>query len=189
VPPAVEPGRRKALLPLFVIALAFGALVPVVSVAFTALVVLPALATAGDAIVYVRLRRAGDRLLWRHRAALPPYVPVRFVRNIGHVCAVAVPALLLVGATVALSLAIDGVTSTTTLEDWVLRIGGAGAMAALVLPVTRDRTQFRAALVLDQFMSVAVREGKLTPIGQGVWIVAAVFAIGAVGFRPEPWPF
>ena len=189
VPPSVEPGRRKALLPLFAIALAFGALVPIVSLAIAALLVLPALATAGDAIVYVRLKRSGDRLHWRHRAALPGYIPVRFARNVGHVLMVGVPALLLAGATVATSLAVDSITSTTTAEDWILRIGGAGAMAGLVLLVVRDRLQFRAAVVLDRLVGRAVEEGRLTPVGQGLWVVAAVFVLGAVGLRPELWPF
>ncbi|HEY7043779.1 MAG TPA: serine/threonine-protein kinase [Nocardioidaceae bacterium] len=189
VPSAVEPGRRKALLPLFVIALAFGALIPIISVAVVAVLVLPALATAGDAVVYVRLRRSGDRLLWRHRAALPGYIPLRFVRNLGHVLMAGIPALLLAGATVATALAVDSVTSTSTAEDWVLRIGGAGAMAALVLLVVRDRLQFRVALILDRLVSYAVNDGKLTPVGQGLWIVAGVFLVGAVGLRPELYPF
>jgi len=188
VPSPVEPGRRKALLPLFAIAIAVGALVPIIGLALAALLVLPGLATAGDAVVYVRLRRSGDRLLWRHRAALPGYVPVRFVRNLGHVLVTGVPALLLMGATVAISLAIDSVTSTSTAEDWVLRIGGAGAMAALVLLVVRDRLQFRAAVVLDRLVECAVADERLTPVGQGLWVVAGVFLVGAIGFRPELWP-
>jgi serine/threonine-protein kinase len=189
VPPSTEPGRRKALVPLFVIALAFGALMPIVGVLVAALVVLPGLATAGDAVVYVRLKRAGDRLLWRHRAALPGYVPVRFVRNVGHVLMAGVPALLLTGASVAIALAVDSVTSTTTVEDWVLRVGGAGAMALLVLLVVRDRLQFRAALILDRVVDYAIDDGRLTPVGQGMWVVAAVFVLAAIGFHPEIWPF
>ncbi|HEX2383734.1 MAG TPA: serine/threonine-protein kinase [Acidimicrobiales bacterium] len=189
VPPSVEPGRRTALLPLFAIALAFGALVPILSVVVAAVVVLPALCTAGDAVVYTRLRRSGDRLLWRHRTALLGYVPVRFIRNLGHVLVAGVPALLLLGATVATALAIDSVTSTSTAADWVLRIGGAGAMAALVLLVVRDRMQFRAALILDRLVRSAVDDGRLTVVGQGLWIVAGVFLIGAIGLHPEPWPF
>jgi Protein kinase domain len=188
VPPSVEPGRRKALLPLFAIALAFGALVPVVSLAVAALLVLPTVATAGDAVVYVRLKRSGDRLLWRHRAALPGYIPVRFARNVGHVLMAGVPALLVAGATVATALAVDSITSTSTAEDWVLRIGGSAAMALLVLLVVRDRLQFRAALVLDHVVGYAVDEGRLTPVGQGLWVVAAVFVLGAIGLHPEPWP-
>ncbi|HEY2815141.1 MAG TPA: serine/threonine-protein kinase [Acidimicrobiales bacterium] len=189
VPTAVEAGRRKATVPMFVIALAFGALLPILSLLVAGFVVLPALATIGDAIVYVRLRRSGDRLLWRHRAALPPYVPVRFLRNVGHVCAVGVLALVLTGATVALWLAVDGLTSTTTVEDWLLRVGGAAAMAALVLPVLRDRMQFRAALVVDRAVGLAVEDGRLTPIGQGLWVVAAIFVVASITLRPEPWPF
>jgi serine/threonine-protein kinase len=188
VPPSVEPGRRAALLPLFAIALAFGALLPILGVVVAAVLFLPALATAGDAVVYVRLKRSGDRLLWRHRAALPGYVPVRFVRNVGHVLMTGVPALLLMGATVAVSLAVDSITSTSTVEDWVLRAGGAGAMALLVLLVVRDRLQFRAALILDRVVDYATDDGRLTPIGRGLWVVAAVFLLGAVGLRPELWP-
>jgi len=188
VPPSVEPGRRKALLPLFVIAVASGALVPIVSLAVAALLVLPMIATAGDAVVYVRLKRSGDRLLWRHRAALPGYIPVRFARNVGHVLMAGVPALLLAGATVATSLAIDSITSTTTAEDWVLRLGGAAAMALLVLLVVRDRLQFRAAVILDHVVGYAVDEGRLTRFGQGLWVVAALFLLGALGLHPDPWP-
>jgi hypothetical protein len=71
----------------------------------------------------------------------------------------------------------------------VLRIGGAGAMAALVLLVARDRMQFRAALILDRLVRSAVDDGRLTVVGQGLWIVAGVFLIGAIGLHPEPWPF
>ena len=115
VPPSVAPGRRTALLPLF------GSHSPSArsydpSVVVAAVVVLPASCTAGDAVVYVRLRRSGDRLLWRHRTALLGYVPVRFIRNLGHVLMAGVPALLL-GATVATALAIDSVTSTSTAAD------------------------------------------------------------------------
>jgi hypothetical protein len=172
-----------------VIALAFGALVPIVGVLVAALLVLPALATAGDAVVYVRLKRSGDRLLWRHRAALPGYVPVRFIRNVGHVLMAGVPALLVMGASVAISLAVDSVTSTSTVEDWVLRVGGAGAMALLVLIVVRDRLQFRAALILDRVVDYAIDDGRLTPVGQGMWVVAGVFVLAAIGFHPEIWPF
>jgi hypothetical protein len=127
-------------------------------------------------------------LLWRHRAALPGYVPVRFVRNVGHVLMTGVPALLLMGATVAISLAVDSITSTSTVEDWVLRAGGAGAMALLVLLVVRDRIQFRAALILDRVVDYATDDGRLTPVGQGLWVVAALFLLGAVGLHPELWP-
>src|SRR5581483_8731966 len=190
VPPAVEPGRRKALVPIAALAAAFGALVPVVGFAVVLLVVVPALATAGDAIVYVRVRRGDDRLAWRHRAALPGYLPVRFVRNVGHAVLAAVPAILLTGAAVALSLVLDSIESTTTAQDWMLRIGGAAAMLAFVVPVWRDRVRFRVAVVVDRAVALAVdRQGSLTPFGVGLAVVAAVFVVGAIGFRPEPWPF
>ena len=36
---------------------------------------------------------------------------------------------------------------------------------------------------------LAVDDGRLTPVGQGLWVVAGVFLVGAIGFHPEPWPF
>jgi hypothetical protein len=164
-------------------------MLPIVGVVAAALVVFPAIATAGDAIVYVRLRRAGDRMLWRHRAALPAYVPMRFLRNVGHVCAVGVPALLITGASVALWLGVDGITSTVTLEDWILRVGGAGAVVALAVPVFRNRVRFRAAVIVDRVVDLALDDGRFTPFGFGLWIVALVLLLGAIALQPEPWPF
>src|SRR5205823_3772958 len=101
VPSSVVPGRAKVVWPAVAIVAAIGAIVPVAAFGLLMLLVLPAIATAGDAIVFVRMRRLGDRLHWRHRAALPPYVPVRFVRNVGRVFYSGVPALLIAAVTVA----------------------------------------------------------------------------------------
>jgi len=190
VPPAVEPGRRLALAPLLVLAAALGALVPVVALAAVAVLVLPALATAGDAIVFVRLRRAGDeaRLRWRHRAALGPYLSLRLLRNAGQVCIAAIPAMVLAAAAVALSVAVDSIASAHTAADWILRAGGAASVALAVRPVVRDRVRFKLGVVLDRVVAAGVRAGSLTPAGQGLWVVAAVFVLGAIGLRPDPWP-
>jgi hypothetical protein len=183
------PGRRKVLGPLIAIVAALGAIVPVAVFALLTLIVLPAISTVGDAIVFVRLRRLGDRLHWRHRAALPPYVPVRFLRNVGRVVYAGVPALLIAGVTVAVALLLDSVSSTFTAESWVLRIGGATSAVVLCLPVFRDRVTFRAAVVGDEVVDRALDDGALTSFGLALWIVTALVVAIAVGLRPDLWPF
>ncbi|MEY2422252.1 MAG: serine/threonine protein kinase, bacterial [Acidimicrobiaceae bacterium] len=182
-------GRAKVVGPAIATVAALGALVPVVMFALLALVVLPALATAGDAMIFVRMRRLGDRMHWRHRAALPGYLPMRFVRNVGRVCYAGVPALLVAGVTVALALLLNAVSSTFTAESWVLRVGGATAAVMVAVPVFRDRVRFRAAVVGDRVLAMSLDNGTLTSFGLTIWIVTALVAAIAVGLRPDPWPF
>jgi hypothetical protein len=188
-PPAVVPGRPKVVGPAIATVAALGALLPVVTFALLALVVLPAIATAGDAMVFVRMRRLGDRMHWRHRAALPPYLPMRFVRNVGRVCYAGVPALLVAGVTVAVALLLNAVSSTFTAEAWVLRVGGATAAVMLAVPVFRDRVRFRAAVAGDRVLDRSLDNGALTSFGLSTWIVTALVVAIAVGLRPDPWPF
>lgn len=188
-PPAKVPGRTKVVAPAVVSVAALGAILPVVWFALLAVIVLPALATAGDAVVFVRMRRLGDRLHWRHRAALPPYLPLRFVRNIGRICYAGVPALLIAAVTVSVALLLDATTSTFTAESWVLRVGGAASAVMLAVPVFRDRVRFRAAVVGDRLLTASLDEGTLTSVGLALWIVAALVVAIAVGLRPDPWPF
>jgi hypothetical protein len=188
-PAAVVPGRAKVVGPAIATVAALGALLPVVTFALLGLVALPAIATAGDAIVFVRMRRLGDRLHWRHRAALPPYLPLRFVRNLGRVGYSAVPALLVAGVTVAVALLLNASTDTFTAEAWVLRVGGATSAVLLVLPVFRDRVRFRAAVVGDRVLDRSLENGALTSSGLTIWIVTALVVLIAAGLRPDPWPF
>jgi hypothetical protein len=188
-PALVVPGRAKVVGPAIATVAALGALLPVVSFALLALVIVPAIATAGDAIVFVRIRRLGDRLHWRHRAALPPYLPWRFVRNVGRVAYAAVPALLVAGVTVAVALLLHAASDTFTAEAWVLRVGGAVSAVLLVVPVFRDRVRFRAAVVGDRVVARALDNGALTSFGMTIWIVTALVVLVAAGLRPDPWPF
>lgn len=194
-PPPVQPpplevaGRTKVIGPAVATVAALGATLPVVTFVVLALLALPAVATAGDALVFVRMRRLGDRMHWRHRAALPPYVPVRFARNVGQVLYAGVPALLVAGVTIAVALLLNAVSSTTTAESWVLRVGGALSAVLLAVPVFRDRVRFRAAVVGDRVLSSSLDNGALTSFGLSLWIVTALLVTIAVGLRPDPWPF
>jgi hypothetical protein len=120
---------------------------------------------------------------------LPPYLPMRFVRNLGRVGYSAVPALLVAGVTVAVALLLNAVASTFTAESWVLRIGGATSAVLLGVPVFRDRVRFRAAVVGDRVLARSLENGALTSFGLTIWIVTALVVLIAAGLRPDPWPF
>jgi serine/threonine-protein kinase len=177
--------KWKLAVPALVAVGSIGAAAPVAGVALLAFVVLPAIATAGDAMVYVRMRRYEERLAWKHRVALGPYVPGRFVRNIAAVVYSGVLALLVLCVAVAVGLVVD----TDTSDALSLRPGGALAAVLLTLPVFRNRYRFKAAVVADIAYDDALDDdGKLTGWGTGAWVVAALFALVAFGLRPDVWP-
>ena len=143
-------------------------LLPIVGVALAALLVLPALATVGDASSTCGSSAQATGSCGVTGQRCPGTCRLRFIRNVGHVLMAGVPALLLMGATVAISLAIDGITSTSTVEDWVLRHRRRRRDGAPGVVVVKDRIQFRAALVLDRLVDYAVDDGGLTPDRPGI---------------------
>jgi serine/threonine-protein kinase len=189
-PPVAPQGRWKVAAPALLATAAVGAAAPVLGLAVLAVLVLPAVATAGDAVVYVRLRRhEGERLRWKHRVTLPAYVPARMVRNIGAVLRSGVPALLLVGSTVAVALLVQATGATRVAEEWVLRPGAAAAALLLAVPVFRDRLRFRAAVIGDRVLDYALDDGELTSNGAALWVVAILLALVGFGLRPDLYPF
>jgi serine/threonine protein kinase len=191
-PPAVEaaPGSWKVIVPVLAAVAAFGAAAPVLAALVLALVALPAVATAGDGVAFVQLRRQGaDRMRWLHRVALPGYLPARFVRNVAGVLYAVGPALVLAGVVVAITLLLDAAGVSRATQELVLRPGGVAAALLLTVPVVRNRRRFRAATVADWAIGQCVgTEGRLTQAGIAVWVTAAVAAVAGFGFRPELWP-
>jgi hypothetical protein len=188
-PPAPVRGRWKVAVPALLSAAAVGAAAPVLGLAFLAVLVLPAIATAGDAVVYVRLRRRGTRLHWTHRATLPAYVPARMVRNVGAVLRVSVPALLLAGSAIAIALLLQATGADRAAEEWVLRPSAAAAALLLVVPVFRDRARFRAAVIGDRVADLSLDGSTLTSNGAALWVVAILLALIGFGLRPDLYPF
>ncbi|MEY2405996.1 MAG: hypothetical protein QOG39_912, partial [Acidimicrobiaceae bacterium] len=120
---------------------------------------------------------------------LPAYVPARMVRNIGAVLRSGVPALLLVGSTVAVALLLQATGATRVAEEWVLRPGAAAAALLLAVPVFRDRLRFRAAVIGDRVLDYALDDGELTSNGAALWVVAILLALVGFGLRPDLYPF
>ncbi|CAN5208715.1 hypothetical protein BH18ACT4_BH18ACT4_07560 [soil metagenome] len=188
-PPRRMPGWWTAALPGLVALAALGSAAPVLVVSFLVLVALPAVATAGDAVVFTRLRRQDGRLRLLHRVALPAFLTGRFVRNLSAVALSAVPALLVGGLTVAVTLLLDGFGVGADGRDVVLRPGAAATALLVALPVFRDRRRFRAAVIGEMAARRLVDgNGRLTSAGMVAWLVAALTAAVGFGFRPDLWP-
>jgi hypothetical protein len=184
-----RPGVWKIALPALVALAAGGAAAPVAAPVVLALVALPAVATAGDTVVYLRLRREGVRLRWVHRATLPAYLPWRFVRNIGMVAVRGVPALVLGAVAVALTLVLDAANVSRYKQELLLRPAGVAVVVLLTLPVVRDRVRFRAAVVADAASRRLLEpDGRLTHTGLALWVVATLVALVGFGLHPDPWP-
>ena len=189
--PPKPPGFWKVAAPVLAVVAALGSAAPVLTSLALTLVVLPALATAGDAMIFVRLRREdGVRMRWLHRLTLPGLVPVRFVRNLAGVLYTVGPAAVLAGCVVAVTLLLDAAGVSTRSQEIVLRPGGLAAAVLLTLPVVRNRQRFRAATVGDWLMERCLEpDGRIArPVGIALWVVTGLVALAALGFRPELWP-
>jgi hypothetical protein len=190
-PPAEPspPGLWKVAVPVLGVVAALGSAAPVLAALLLALLVLPAVATVGDAMTFVRVRREGARMRWVHRVALPGLLPVRFVRNLAGVLYAVGPALVLAGVVVAVTLLLDAADVSLRTQEIVLRPGGVAAALLLTVPVLRNRRRFRAAVVADTVVAQCVDpEGRLTQPGIVLWVAASLVTLAGFGFRPELWP-
>ncbi len=194
LPPRDKPGGRaanrwKTAVPTLAAVAAVGAAAPVLSAILLALVGLPALATAGDALHYVRAHRGGGQLLWRHRVALPAFVPMRYIRNLGAVLYVGMSALVLLSAVVAVTLLLDAAGAGSAAEEFAVRTGGATVALLLVIPTLGRRDRLRAAVAGDEIERRWLDgQGRLTREGGVLWVVAAFVTVMCLGFRPDLWP-
>jgi serine/threonine protein kinase len=189
VPSVRPPGRWKVTLPTYSAAAALGAASPVLVNGILAALVLPALATAGDAVVLVRQRRLGRPSRWSQRLPLPLYAAGRMLRNLVSMVWTAVPALIVVGLLVAAALLLDGSGVNDTVQDWVLRAGGAGVALLLVDGVLANRLRYRAWVIEDLARSRLLRgAGRFTTIGWVFLGVAVLVIVVALAMEPELWP-
>jgi hypothetical protein len=183
------PGRWKVTLPAYSAAAALGAAAPVLVNGILAAAVLPSLATAGDAVVFVRHRRLNPPTRLRQRVPVAVYAVARYLRNLLSMVWTAVPALVVIGLLVAASLLLDGSGASDTVQDWVLRAGGAGVALLLLDGVLANRLRYQAGVIEDMGRSRLLRgSGRLTPAGWMFLAAAAVVIAVALAMEPELWP-
>jgi hypothetical protein len=189
VGPYRRPGFWKIAVPGIAALAACGAAAPVAAPIVLALLALPALATAGDTMVFVRLRRAGGRLRWLHRVSLPPYIPTRFARNVWQGLMRGVPGVLVGATALALTLALDAAGVSSATQELLMRPAGIACVLLLALPVVRDRQQFRVAVVGDHVARRLVDPaGRLSRLGLAMWAAAALIVTVGFGLHPDLWP-
>jgi hypothetical protein len=76
-----------------------------------------------------------------------------------------------------------------TVQDWVLRAGGAGVALLLLDGVLANRLRYRAGVIEDIGRSRLVSgPGRLTRAGWVFLAVATVVIVVALAMEPELWP-
>jgi hypothetical protein len=117
-------------------------------------------------------------------------LPARYLRNLGAVFERGVAGILVAAGGLGIALLLDAAGAPPGSRDAMLRLCGIAAALLLVIPVLRDRTRFRAALVGDAAVRRLLRaDGQLTRAGLGAWVVAGLVALLGFGLHPDLWPF
>jgi serine/threonine-protein kinase len=188
-PPPTVPGRWKVTWPAAAALAGLGAAAPVVVNVLLFAIVLPGVATAGDVIVRIRLRRQVPPQRLRERVPLALYGAGRFVRNLASMLWTGIPAMLVASLVVAAMLLADATEASRSTEDWILRVGGAAMALLLTRPVFRNRSRYRAAVIEDIAGSRLVDgDGRLTVAGWATVIVCVGVASLGFALRPDLWP-
>jgi hypothetical protein len=178
----------KLSLPAGAVVAAAGAMVPVIAWALLTLVVMPALATAGDASLYLHYNRMGATMPWKRRMGLPFYLLARFCRNAMAVLHSTISAMVLGAGLIVATLVAQGLGVDRRPQEVVLRLGGAGVALLVARPVVTDRWKFRASIIVDSAFRRCMSGNSLTITGWWVWFAAFVSVLLAVGLRPETFP-
>lgn len=181
-------GRRPMTIALTVALASLGSSTPVVVLSILIAVVLPWLATTGDMVIHRSRLAAGAAERRWHHARASSVAPVHVARNLVLSIMRAIPALALGGLVVLVASLADH-PSTSLLRDWVIRVGGAAATCAVVVPARNDGRGFRTGTGLDalasRFLDV---KGRLNLGGWALVIVCVSLSAAGWLLAPELWP-
>jgi hypothetical protein len=184
-----RPGRRKLVVPLFLVALATASAAPVLVTALVVFVALPALATLGDSVAHRLRAEHGVASGWAERRLAPgALAPARFVRNVVSSALRATPMIGVGAILLAGWYALDRLDVPQSLLDLTLR--GIGVLVVGVTVVTqRDGSaRFRTGLGLDELVGRWVPDGRTTERLVVLWLVAALVIAGSLWLTPDPFP-
>jgi serine/threonine-protein kinase len=188
-PPPTVAGRWKVTVPVAAALAGLGAAAPVLVNGLLFVVVLPAVAIAGDVVVRIRLRRQVPPQRLRERVPLALYGTGRFVRNLASMLWTGVPAMLVAALMVSFMLLAAATEASRSTEDWILRLGGAAMALLLTRPVFRNRARYRAAVIEDLARERLLdRGGRLTVAGWATVIIAVGVTALGFAFQPDLWP-
>ena len=184
-----RPGRRKVVLPLVAVAGAATGAAPVLGALALVLVVLPALATFGDATARHLRAGVGEAGSWAERSLpVPLYVLVRQARNAVVSVVRSSPIIGVAAVLLALWYAVEGTSLPRGFIDATLRIIGIGTALALCAGAAEGSDRFRSGLGLDELVRRGAPEGRTTERLVVCWVLAVVVVALAFWLAPDPFP-
>ena len=189
-PPISHRPPRPGLvtIPFAVFAVAAGSAAPLVVIGLLVLVVLPVLATVGDAAARRERAQLGFAEGRAERLPAGVVLPSRFVRNlVASVLRtspiVGVTALLLAGW-----YALDQTSLPQGLLDGALRIVGGGSVLFLLLGSREGSSRFRTGLGVEQLVRRFAPDGRVTERLVVAWLVLAIGTAAALWLTPDAFP-
>lgn len=184
-----RPGRRKLLVPLFLVALATGSAAPVLVTALLVLLVLPAIATLGDSVAHRLRAEHGVSAGWAERRMAPgALAPARFVRNVVSSVLRASPLIGIGAVLLAGWYGLERFDLARPLSDLCLRAIGVVVVGLTVLTQRDGSARFRTGLGLDELTARWVPGGRATERVVVFWVVAAMLVAAALWLSPDPFP-
>ena len=190
-PGQTEPPPRRwvATVPPAAALVGLGAALPVAATALTLLVVLPVLATVGDGEARRLRTTVGIEPTWADRR-LPPSLGAagRLVRNL--VASVLRSSPIVGVAAVVLGgwYLLDATSLAGSVTDALLRLVGAGTVAALLASARAGTAGFRSGLGIDRVAAWIAPGGRVTERVVVAWILAVVVVAACLWLPPDPLP-
>lgn len=191
LPVAAEPAPtrpRLVTLPLALLAVAAGSAAPLLVIGLVVLVVLPLLATAGDAVARRQRAERGFADGKAERLPTSVVVPSRFVRNLVTSVLRTSPIVGVSAVFLGCWYALDQTSLPQGILDITLRLIGGGAVAMLLLGAREGSARFRSGLGIDHLITRFAPDGRVTERLLVLWLVAAIGVVAALWLTPDAFP-
>ncbi|MGN6695180.1 MAG: protein kinase domain-containing protein [Aquihabitans sp.] len=187
-PAAVASRPGLVTVPLAVLAVAAGSAAPLVVIGLLVLVVFPVLATIGDAAARRERVQLGFAEGRSERLPAGVVVPSRFVRNLATSVLRTSPILGVTAVFLACWYALAQTSLPQGFLDWLLRIIGGVATAALLSGARHGSSRFRTGLGIERLVARLAPEGRVTERLAVTWIVIVIGVVAALWLTPDAFP-
>jgi hypothetical protein len=171
------------------VALAAGSAAPVLVTAVVVVLILPLLATLGDAVAQRFRAEHGMGGGWAARRMAPgALAPVRFVANVVRSVVRASPVIGLGAVLIAGWYGLDRLSVPRSMTDLALRATGVVVVGALIAASRHGSRRFRTGLGVDELVLRLIPGGRTTERVVVIWLVATFVVAGALWLSPSPFP-
>ena len=184
-----RPGRRLVLLPLAVATLAVTSAAPVVIAALLVVVLLPALATAGDVTLHRHRLWHGQAATWFETSSEAVVIPLRFLANVATSLVRAVPALAAGAVALGGWSLLHGAKVAAPVDELALRLSGFIVAGVLLYPLGSGSRRFRTNLGTEAVVEAVTTEGGRLDLRGVILLVLCIAAVaGALWLHPDAFP-